>query len=263
MADDALLRVARIPAGEFIMGADDAEEDERPAHRAYLDEFYIGLYPVTNDEYALFVRETGHPSPAVRELPRLVVRGEEQDFLELAKPYLWNDGQPPAGRGRHPVTLVTIEDAAAYCVWLAAKTGKPVRLPTEAEWERGSRGSMARKRYPWGDDIDPSYANFLPDPALKRNRGTEPVGCYPPNGFLLFDMAGNVWQWVSDWYAPDYYARSQYLNPQGPDAGRLRVIRGGGWVSCDVGLLRCAHRHKVPEDTYAYSIGFRIAYSAR
>lgn len=263
MADDALLRVARIPAGEFIMGADDAEEDERPAHRAYLDEFYIGLYPVTNDEYALFVRETGHPSPAVRELPRMVIRGEEQDFFELARPYLWSDGQPPTGRGRHPVTLVTIEDAAAYCGWLAAKTGRPVRLPTEAEWERGSRGSMARKRYPWGDDIDPSYANFLPDPAMKRNRGTEPVGCYPPNGFQLFDMAGNVWQWVSDWYAPDYYARSQYLNPQGPDSGRLRVIRGGAWVSFDVGFLRCAHRHKVPEDSYAYSIGFRIACSAR
>ena len=262
MADDPLLRVARIPAGEFIMGADDGDDDERPAHRAYLDEFFIGVHPVTNDEYARFVRETGHPSPAVREAPLMVPRDGEQAFRELAASYAWRDGHPPGGRGGHPVTLVTIDDALSYCGWLAAGTGKPIRLPTEAEWERGSRGTVAHGRYPWGDELDPSCANFLADPAEKRQRGTVPVGSYPPNGFQLFDMAGNVWQWVSDWYAPDYYERSQYLNPQGPDYGTLRIIRGGAWVS-EGSYLRCAHRHKVPEDSYSYSIGFRIAYSTR
>lgn len=263
MDDDPLLQVARIPAGEFVMGADDADEDERPAHRAYLDEFYLGIHPVTNGEYASFIRETGHPSPAIRELPLIVSRDLETAFRDLAVPYFWDNGQPPAGRGRHPVTLVSFEDAMAYCVWLSTKTGLPIRLPTEAEWEKAARGGVERRHYPWGDEIDPSRANFLPDPALKRQRGTEPVGCYPPNGYQLFDMAGNVWQWVSDWYAPDYYARSQYLNPRGPEGGRLRILRGGAWVSSDGGFLRCSYRHKVPDDSYAYSIGFRIAYSMR
>jgi sulfatase modifying factor 1 len=263
MMDDSLLRVAHIPAGEFMMGADDAEEHERPAHRAYLDEFYIGVYAVTNDEYARFVREAGHPSPAVRELPLVVPHGQEGAFRETAVPYVWRDGQPPPGRGQHPVTLVTIEDAMAYCVWLGSKTGKPVRLPTEAEWERGARGSLVQSQYPWGNNIDPSHANFLHDPALKNSRGTEPVGCYSPNAFELFDTIGNVWEWVSDWYGSDYYAKSQYLNPQGPESGRLRIIRGGGWVTSQITFLRCSHRHQVPEDTYSYSIGFRIACSAR
>lgn len=261
--DDSLLRVVRIPAGEFLMGADDGEDDERPAHRAYVDEFHIGTHPVTNREYGQFVKETGHPSPGVRELPLVVAPAEAEAFRRTAESYAWRDGKPPAGRSHHPVTLVTIEDAVAYCDWLARRTVKPVRLPTEAEWERASRGDLARSRYPWGDDIDDSRANFLHDPAARSKRGTEPVGSYPPNGFQLFDMAGNVWEWVSDWYAADYYARSQYLNPRGPDAGRLRIVRGGGWVTSDAGSLRCAYRHEVPEDTYAYSIGFRIAYSAQ
>jgi formylglycine-generating enzyme required for sulfatase activity len=118
---------------------------------------------------------------------------------------------------------------------------------------------MFAKRYPWGDDIDISKANFLSDPASKSTRGTSPVGQFPGNAYQVYDLVGNVWEWVSDWYAPDYYARAQYLNPTGPDLGRLRVIRGGSWVNDDVRMLRVSHRHKVPPDTYAYSIGFRVA----
>jgi sulfatase modifying factor 1 len=222
-----LLHVGRIPAGEFLMGADEREEDERPAHRAYLDEFCIGVYPVTNAEYAEFVRETGHPSPAVRTLPLMVSRELEADFRALAAAYLWNNGTPPEGRDHHPVTLVGIEDAMAYCRWLASKTGKPIRLPTEAEWEKAARGGLEGRRYPWGDSLDSSCAHFLPDARVKAERSTAPVGSYPPNGFQLHDMAGNVWEWVSDWYAPNYYARAQYLNPEGPDNGLMRIVRGG------------------------------------
>jgi formylglycine-generating enzyme required for sulfatase activity len=263
MTDESLPLAARIAAGEFVMGADDGEDDERPPHRAFVDEFAIGIFPVTNAEYAEFVRETGHPSPGVRALPLMVSDALESDFRSLAAAYFWTNGTPPEGRERHPVTLVGFHDAVAYCAWLAHKIGKPVRLPTEAEWERAARGGLESKRFPWGDTLDAASAHFLPVAAAKAERGTAPVGSYPPNGFELHDMAGNVWEWVSDWYSPDYYARAQFTNPQGPEGGLMRIVRGGAWVNADTRYLRCAYRHKVPPDSYAYSIGFRIAYSLK
>lgn len=262
MADDPLVPTfIRVDAGEFLMGADDGDEDERPPHLVYLDAFWLSTHPVTQEQYAEFVRRTGHPAPSLGALPRVVTRGHEASFRELAAAYVWRNGQPPAGRAKHPVTLVTYGDALAYCEWLSSHVGRVVRLPTEAEWERAARGDLEGRRYPWGDDIDPSRAHFLPDPRLKRNRGTCPVGSYPPNGFGLYDMAGNVWEWVADWYAPDAYRHGHVRNPRGPVDGSLRLLRGGSWVTHDVFQLRCAHRHKVPPDTYAYSIGFRVAYS--
>ncbi len=258
-----LLDVARIPAGEFLMGAEDGEDDERPAHRAYIDEFFIGTHPVTNAEYAAFIRETGHPSPNIRALPLMVSGPVEADFRALAAGHIWNNGTPPEGRNEHPVTLIGFEDAVAYCRWLSTKTNKPVRLPTEAEWEKAARGGLEAKKFPWGDTLDSSSAHYLPHTAVKAERSTAPVGTYPPNAFKLHDMAGNVWEWVSDWYAPNYYSRAQYLNPQGPDSGLMRLVRGGAWVNTDGRYLRCAYRHKVPPDSYAYSIGFRVAYSSR
>jgi formylglycine-generating enzyme len=258
-----LLDVARIPAGEFLMGAEDGEEDERPAHRAYLDEYCIGTHPVTNAEYAQFVKETGHPSPAIRALPLMVSGPLEADFRKLAAAYLWNNGTPPAARDQHPVTLIGFDDALAYCGWVASKTGRPVRLPTEAEWEKAARGGLDSRKFPWGDTLDPECAHFLPHTGVKAEGGTAPVASYPANGFQLHDMAGNVWEWVADWYAPNYYSCAQYLNPQGPDNGLMRIVRGGAWVNADGRYLRCAYRHKLPPDSYAYSIGFRIAYSLR
>lgn len=258
-----MLQVAQIAAGEYLMGADDGEEDERPIHRAYVDDFAIGIYQVTNAEYAQFVRETGHPSPAIRTLPMMVSGALESDFRVLATAYFWTNGTPPEGRDRHPVTLVKFDDAVAYCAWLAKKTGKAVRLPTEAEWERAARGGLGSKCFPWGDTLADSCANFLPRATAKAERGTAPVGSYPANPFELYDMAGNVWEWVSDWYSPTYYQRAQYINPQGPENGLMRIVRGGAWVNTDGRYLRCAYRHEVPPDTYAYSIGFRIAYSLK
>jgi formylglycine-generating enzyme required for sulfatase activity len=261
MPDELLPRFARVPAGEFMMGADDGADDERPAHAAYVDEFFLSVYSITNQQYAEFVRATGHPAPAVRDLPLMVTAPHELTFRELAAPYVWRGGELPQDRFRHPVTLVTFMDAVAYCEWLSRRLSVEVRLPTEAEWERAARGNLNARRYPWGDGIDASRANFLPDPALKRYRGTRPVGSFAPNGLALYDMAGNVWEWVSDWYAPDTYRAGNRRNPRGPSEGSLRVLRGGSWVTHDVAQLRCAHRHKVPADTYAYSIGFRVAYS--
>jgi formylglycine-generating enzyme required for sulfatase activity len=250
--------LARIPAGDFLMGAADAEADERPVHRVVVSEFFIGRFPVTQDEYARFVRSTGYPSPSVRGLPLITQGGRDTMFRELAGPYAWRDAEPPPGHGSHPVVLVRYEDALAYCRWLAESLGRVVRLPTEAEWEKAARAGLEGLRYPWGNDVDGSRANYLVDGIAKRQRGTRPTGTYPPNAFGLYDMCGNVWEWVSDWYAGDSYGLAEDRDPRGPEIGNMRIVRGGSWVNDDVSMLRCAYRHKVPPDTYAYSIGFRI-----
>jgi len=262
MPDELVPRFARVPAGEFGMGADDGGEDERPAHRVHVDAFHISIHPVTNEQYGEFVRATGHRAPGIHDLPLLVTPAQEASFRALAAAYVWRGGEMLRERGRHPVTLVTYSDAVAYCAWLSTTLHRAVRLPTEAEWERAARGTLEGRRYPWGDDIDPSRANFLPDPQLKRHRGTRPVGSYSPNGLALYDMSGNVWEWVSDWYDAHAYHHSHTDNPRGPADGTLRLLRGGSWATHDVSQLRCAHRHKVPADTYVYSIGFRVVYSA-
>jgi formylglycine-generating enzyme len=261
MREDPVPRFVRVPAAEFSMGSDDHADHERPCHRVHVDAFYASTHPITVEQYAEFTRETGHTVPGVRDLPLLVTPVHELSFRELAAPYAWRAGEPPRDRVRHPVTLVTHGDATAYCRWLSGRIGRLVRLPTEAEWERAARGEIEKARYPWGNEVDASLANFLPDPALKRHRGTRPVGCYPPNTLQLYDMAGNVWQWVADWYRPDAYRTEERRNPRGPGSGTLRILRGGSWVTHDVDQLRCAHRHTVPPDTYAYSIGFRVVYS--
>ena len=254
--------LARIPAGDFLMGASNAQDDERPVHRVYVSEFFIARFPVTNDEYARFIQATGHRAPSIRELPLIASGGRDGLFEELAAAYVWEDGHPPAGHGSHPVVLVPYDDAVAYCRWLSDALGRIARLPTEAEWEKAARGGTDGQRYPWGDDIDPSRGNFLSDPAVKNERGTRPTGTYPPNAYGLYDMAGNVWEWVSDWYASDYYSISDSRNPRGPESGSMRIVRGGSWVNEDVGMLRCAYRHQVPPDTYAHSVGFRIVCAA-
>ncbi len=262
MKDDPLGQMVRIPAGEFLMGSEDGDKDERPVHPVFLDEYFLAARTVTNAEYARFVRATGYRPIAVRDLPALVSPEFRDTFKQLAERCAWKHGQPPEGLENHPVTLVQYIDAVEYCLWFGSVTGKPARLPTEAEWEKAARGGLEAKRYPWGDDIEPTRANFLTDPSLKMKRGTKPAASYPSNGHGLYDMAGNVWQWVADWYDADYYSAGDYRNPQGPQTGRLRCVRGGSWVNDEVSFLRCAHRHEVPADTYAYSIGFRVALSS-
>ncbi len=261
MSVDFLPELALIPEGEFVMGSEDAEPDERPAHRIHLDNFSIGVHPVTHAEYATFVRETGHRVPAIYELPLVVTAGgteRERAFRAAGQPYVWLDSEPPVDRLQHPVTLVRLADALAYCGWLSRSTGRTVRLPSEAEWEKAARGGLDGKRYPWGDRLDRNMANFLTDPAQKTLQGTTQCRSFPQNGHGLFDMAGNVWEWVQDWYDPHYYASAPFRNPPGPEEGTLRLLRGGSWLVADVRMLSCSHRHKVPPDTYSYGIGFRI-----
>jgi formylglycine-generating enzyme required for sulfatase activity len=263
MTSTASPSLARIPAGEFLMGATDGAQDARPVRRVHVSEFFIGRFPVTQDEYARFVRATAHPPPAIRRLPLVTADGYEALFHELAAPYVWNGGAPPAGHGSHPVVLITYDDAAEYCRWLSGALDRTVRLPTEAEWEKAARGGIHGRRYPWGDDFDASRGNFLPDGSIKRQHGTRPTGTWQPNEYGLYDMAGNVWEWVSDWYEAGYYASGDLRDPTGPPAAAMRIVRGGSWVTDDHDMLRCAYRHKVPPDTYTYSIGFRIVCPVR
>lgn len=265
MSADLLPEMALIPSGEFLMGSEDADEDERPVHGVELEDYFIGVQPVTNAEYARFVRATGHRPPAIYELPLVVTAGgreREKSFRAAGQAYIWAESEPAPDRLDHPVTLVRWNDAAAYCSWVAAETGRGIRLPTEAEWEKAARGGVTGKRYPWGDRLDPNMANFLTDPTMKLVHGTTRCRSYPANGFGLFDVTGNVWEWVQDWYDPSYYAGSPARNPLGPRQGSLRVLRGGSWLVADVRMLSCSHRHKVPPDTYSYGIGFRVACAA-
>ena len=259
-----LPEMTTIPAGDFAMGSNDGEPDERPVHRVELDAFEIGVQPVTNLEYARFVRATGHRAPGVHELPLVVTAGNEEReevFRQTGQSYAWTEAEPPRERLDHPVTLVRWDDAAAYCEWLSAASGRRFRLPTEAEWEKAARGGHRERRYPWGDRFDQTKANFLADPAGRSRHGTTPCRTFPPNDYGVYDAVGNVWEWVQDWYSGDGYTAEGRRNPAGPAEGRLRVVRGGAWLVADVRMLRCSHRHKVPADTYSYAIGFRVASS--
>jgi formylglycine-generating enzyme required for sulfatase activity len=221
-----------IPAGEFQMGSDDGSNNERPIHTVYLDAFYMDVHEVTNAQYKAFMDTTKHPAPR----------------------YL-NDSNFNAPN--QPVVGVSWYDAATYCQW----AGK--RLPTEAEWEKAARGGLVGARYPWGDEEPEqarvSYNPNAANPAL--------VGSYPPNGYGLYDMAGNVWEWCLDEYQADFYAKSAKENPfpEGDIDSVInnftsitvgRVLRGGSWVNDN---LRVAARHRFnPSFTFNF-VGFRCA----
>jgi formylglycine-generating enzyme len=230
-----------IPSGDFSMGSADAEAlpDEQPVHRVFLQAYYIDRYEVTNAQYQRFVVSTGRPAPFVDR--------------PWAEPYNWKGTAYPAGKGEEPVVLVSWEDAQAYAKWI----GK--RLPKEAEWEKAARGKLTGKNYPGGDSLEMGQANF--DKGFLRKRDIKPVGSFEPNGFGLYDMSGNVWEWCQDWYAEDYYKKSPGQGPQGPSEGLYRVTRGGSWVN-DKNFLRCSQRGKSTPDSRSHLVGFRCALSA-
>jgi len=198
-----------VPAGAFLMGSDSGHPDERPPHEVYLEGFYMDRYEVTVAEYAEFLNRRGriygcdgHKCADVKsENPQshIVSRG--------------NGYVAEKGFERFPVTWVSWYGADAYC------RSRHKRLPTEAEWEKAARGTDGR-RYPWGDEFDPAKAN------AGGRSGPEPVGSYPDgvSPYGLYDMAGNVWEWVEDWYHP--YPGSSYSSPF---FGKYKVVRGGSW----------------------------------
>jgi len=239
-----------IPSGEFQMGTEPEEipkllewakkwssnlkkdwfERETPRHTVYLDAFYIDKYQVTNELFKKFVDETGYVTEAEKRGYSWIWKGKVEGVN-------WKHPQNPeddiSDRMNHPVVHVSWNDADAYAKW----AGK--RLPTEAEWEKAARGGLVGKKFPWGDeDPDGTQCNFADkntdfswsDKSVDDGyKYTAPVGSYSPNGYGLYDMTGNVWEWCADWYDENYYSKSPSRNPTGPNSGKYRVCRGGSW----------------------------------
>lgn len=289
-----------IPAGTFWRGSAESP-DSQPVNEVELDGFWLDRTEVTNAQFAAFVKATGYMTVAERPPdpaqfpgapPELLVpgsivftpRGGETD---LSRPLSWwsyvpgADWRHPEGpqssieaRADHPVVHVCWEDAAAYARW----AGK--RLPTEAEWEYAGRGGLDRKRYAWGDELLPGarwQANIWQGRFPSENSredgfsATAPVGTFPPNGFGLHDMSGNVWEWCEDWYRPDAYRSSPAKRPKGPESSfdpmepgvAKRVQRGGSFLCSDTYCVRyeVGARGKGAPDSAANHVGFRCARS--
>jgi formylglycine-generating enzyme required for sulfatase activity len=316
--DSAPPGMAWIPGGEFSMGTNDppdmnavgmqATEDARPIHRVYVDGFFIDKTDVTNAQFAAFVKATGYVTVAERTPrkedfptapPANLVAGsivfappdhavplnDHFQWWDYVKGANWRHPLGPmsdiTGKDNYPVVHVAYEDAAAYAKW----AGK--RLPTEAEWEFAARGGTAGQPFVWGDTFRPdgkwmanTHEGHFPDHDTGEDgyAGTSPVAQFPPNQYGLYDMAGNVWQWTSDWYRPDYYAQlaaagAVARNPRGPDTPfdpsepgeRKKVHRGGSFLCTDQYCSRymVGTRGKGEVGTATNHLGFRLVKEAR
>lgn len=286
-------RMVRLDGGTFTMGTDSdtgfPEDGEGPAREVELDPFYIGRYAVTNAEFIQFVRNTGYTTDAERfgwsfVFEDFVGPDDQQYVLDSVSAAPWwvavkgANWLYPEGPGTnviesdrldHPVVHVSWNDAVAYCEW----AGK--RLPTEAEWESAARGGLTGKRYAWGDELRPDgehrcniWQGEFPeeDTAADGYHGTAPVDAFPANGYGLYNVSGNVWEWCADWFSPDYHTTDDYSheNPTGPDDGQSRVMRGGSYLChrsyCN--RYRVAARSKNTPQSSTGNIGFRYALDA-
>lgn len=298
-----------IPAGTFWMGSDDPRfPDAAPLHQVHLDSFWMDRTDVTNAEFDKFVAATGYVTVAEKKPDPVTMPGVPPELLVagavvFTKPtgpvplddpsqwwrYVpganWRHPEGPStdvrGKENHPVVDIAWEDAVAYTKW----AGK--RLPTEAEWEYAARGGLDRKRFVWGDEFKPggkfmanTFQGNFPDNNTAEDgfRGTSPVGSFPPNGYGLYDMAGNVWQWCSDWYRDDYYVSLKSaggngvpINPKGPDRSydpaeplvAKRVMKGGSYLCTDqyCGRFMPGSRGKGDPYTPLNHVGFRCVES--
>jgi len=291
-----------LPGGAFSMGSEDGRADEKPVHVVTVHGFWMDKTEVTNEEFARFVKETGYVTvaervPEAKDLPDVPPDGLKAGSVVFRPPpgevpldnhYAWWEYVPGAnwrqpegpgstieGKDKHPVIHVCWEDAQAYAKW----AGK--RLPTEAEWEYAARGRLERQPYVWGNELTPEnkwraniWQGRFPNENLATDgfKGTAPVASYMPNGYGLYDMAGNVWEWCADWYHPEYYAQSPRENPKGPGASfdpdepgmAKRVIRGGSYLCSDLYCTgyRPSARMKSAPDTGLSHTGFRCVKDA-
>jgi len=216
-----------------MMGNEDGKKDIKPRHRVRLDGFQMTRSEITNRQYMTFLEETGYPRP------------KDPAF---AKNYLMD-------YPNLPVVNVSYQDALAFCKWASAKFGITVRLPTEAEWEYAALGGKKDVLYPWGFESPSSRARYKEN-ASRRVQTVERTA-FPPNGFGLYNMSGNVSEWVSDSYSKDYYSISPVRNPTGPEQGARRVIRGGSWADDETQLALARRASRDPQER-SDQLGFRI-----
>ncbi|WP_017932889.1 formylglycine-generating enzyme family protein [Nocardioides sp. Iso805N] len=272
-----------VPAQEFAMGDahgdGDRADGETPVHPVRVAAYGIDATSVTVADFAAFVDATGYVTEAesfgFSAVFHLHLERADHDAVVGQPPQTpwwlgvrgadWRHPGGPsssvAGCDDHPVTHVSWNDAQAYCRW----TGR--RLPTEAEWECAARGGRPGERYPWGDELstDPWLANIFQgtfptvDTAADGWSGTAPVRAFPAQGYGLFQMVGNVWEWCADWFAPDWYGRSPLDSPTGPQDGTMRVIRGGSFLCHDsyCNRYRSAARSANTPDSSTSNMGFR------
>ncbi len=286
-----------IVPGKFIMGANDGQNDEQPLHDVKIDGFWMDKTEVTNGQFAHFVEATGYVTVAERnpdpkDFPGVPVENLKAGSITFTPPahvdsledhMQWWSYTPGAnwrhpsgpdstivGKEKYPVVQVCWDDAMAYCRW--AKK----RLPTEAEWEFAARGGLDHQAFVWGKEKVPGgkwMANIWEGAFPTENTAddgfmeTAPVGSFPPNGYGLYDMAGNVWEWCADWYEPDYYLHSPHTNPPGPTTSSdpnepgvmKRVTRGGSFMCSDMYCkgYRPSARMKTSPDTGLANTGFR------
>jgi len=285
------MTLVEVPAGEFLMGNADAPEklakafpaiekrridelaDEVPLHKVRITKpFFMGAHEVTIAQFKKFVEAAGYQTEAERDgTGGWGYNRTKNDFEGRKREYSWrNPGFKQAHD--HPVVNVTWNDAVAFCDWLSNKEHQRYRLPTEAEWECACRAG-ARTTYSAGDDTkqlaetsnmyDERTAKVFPQWKEHAARGsdgfefTAPVGSLRPNAFGLYDMHGNVWEWCSDWYGEDYYAKSPVDNPQGPKSGKVRVRRGGSWQTWPFYCRASFRNWNTPETRYVL-VGFRV-----
>jgi formylglycine-generating enzyme required for sulfatase activity/serine/threonine protein kinase len=264
------MKLSLIPPGTYVMGA-----PNHKSHRVRITHaFYLGTYPVTRGDFAVFSAATAFKTEAELHSGGMMINNDSKERLKFDpdKPYTWRDPNFPQD-DKHPVVNVTWDDAVRFCQWLLNKEGRPYRLPSEAEWEfacrAGTTGSMyegqtSEDLAKLGNVLDATTWKQFPawqSPAwqgLRSSDGwvfTSPVGLFRPNNFGLYDTLGNVWQWCSDWCDWNYYDKSPEVDPQGPAAGAYRAMRGGSFLNLPAADTRAQYRGHAPD------IGFRIAYT--
>ncbi|MBC8505814.1 MAG: formylglycine-generating enzyme family protein [Chloroflexi bacterium] len=243
--DEFGVAMGLVPAGPFEMGSDSGVFIELPIHTVTLNDYYIDQFEISNAQYAECL-DVGICQPTT-------------DTTAFASSYSRRLYYGSEEYADYPVIYANWYEAQEYCEWRGA------RLPTEAEWEKAARGGLEGKLYPWGDDAPVCEAGAtngakFDDNDACNNTDTAQVGNYSPNGYGLYDMAGNVWEWVSDWYDEEYYADSPDSNPSGPEEGSYPVIRGGSWGS-SAEHLRVSDRRFNDPLSGSLNIGFRCAKS--
>jgi len=259
-----------VKGGAFSLGRDDGEVNEKPLHTVVVNDFYIGKYEITNLEYCQFLNEQDNNN--VLNWINLSGRWDDDTTQKCRIINIGKSFEVESGYENYPVTFVNWYGAVAYCKWLSDKTGKKYRLPTEAEWEYAARSGGKDLQFVWGNEppigklpgnfADETFRGYYPYVSVAKgyNDGyvfVATAGSYEPNFIGVYDMAGNLWEWCSDWYHDQYVVSENNQNPVGPLTGDKKVCRGGSWLDGPANL-RVARRVGIRPQESSLNVGFRI-----